>query len=233
MKYISAIYIWIVGIISFLIIFTLIFILNLFLSKNSLFKFLSFSCKIALWFMLLRFKVNFEQKLDTKKSYIFMPNHTSMMDVLILSAYMPVFANAIEAHKHFKWFIYGWIIKIFEQIPINRTSARESIRSFQIAKERLQKGRSIIVFPEGTRSKKSQMNNFKKLPFKFAIESGFAVVPVAMKGVDKASPENIWVKPAKIIINFGTPLEADEIANLTQEELSDQVRKKIEYFLTQ
>lgn len=228
MKYLISIYVWLVGGLSYFLLFTFIIILSPFLTKEQLFKFQRFGGKVALFLIFFRFEINYEEDFDFSQNYIFMPNHVSMLDVLVLSANLPKYANAIEAQSHFKWPYYGWVIKILEQIPINRKSARESIKSFQIAKERIKKGRSIIVFPEGTRSKKAEMNSFKTLPFKFAHDAKTAIQPIGLIGMDKANAESFWVKPCKITINFGKPISAETVANTKPEELKQITREKIQ-----
>ncbi|MBN2663272.1 MAG: 1-acyl-sn-glycerol-3-phosphate acyltransferase [Bacteroidales bacterium] len=233
MKYILSIFIWLIGGFGYLFIFTSILILNLFFSKKFLYKYLSVTSRIILRIIFIRTKVIFEEPIDKNKTYIFMPNHVSMFDVLIASAYFPVNMNAIEAHTHFKWFLYGRVIKIFGQIPINRTNARESLKSFEIAKERL-KTRSIIVFPEGTRSKDGKMRSFKKLPFKFAKDAGYDIVPVGFIGIDKIAPEeSIWITPAKLKLIFGKQISPDQAKKLSADELKDNVRNEVERILKQ
>ncbi len=228
MKYIATLYIWLVGGIFYLFIAFFIILIHRFVKIEFLYNFLRTSSRIVLNILFVRTRVIYEQALDLNKTYIFMPNHVSLIDVLITTAYFPVNMNAIEAHTHFNWFIYGKIIKIFGQIPINRHNARQSIKSFEIAKERIKQGRSIIVFPEGTRSKTEQMNPFKTLPFKFAKNTDAILVPVALIGLERMSPErHFWIKPAKAKIVFGKQITKDQMKNYTAKELAELVRTEI------
>jgi 1-acyl-sn-glycerol-3-phosphate acyltransferase len=234
MKFLYTFYVWLLGGISYLIIFLLIILISPFFKPNQLFKLLQIWTRITLTLLLIRPKIIFEQEIDKSKAYIFMPNHVSMLDVLLAGAYWPIYINAIEAHTHFKWFIYGKVIKIFGQIPIDRTSVRASIKSFEIAKERIKMGRSIIVFPEGHRSKGGIMQPFKKLPFRFAKDAGVDIVPVAFVGLEKISPESsIWIKPAKFNIIFGKHITNSEIQHLDVDELKAKTRQEIERLIVQ
>lgn len=226
MKYISSIYIWIAGTILYFFIFIFTLILSPFLSTKKLHSFFRISGKIALWIMLFRFDINFETPLDKSKTYIYMPNHISMFDVMVSAAYVPTYTNGIEAHTHFKYFLYGWILKVLKQIPINRTNVRESLKSFEIAKERIKNGTSIIIYPEGTRSKTGILLPFKKIPFKFAKEANVDIVTIGYVGIEKVSPqESIWIKPTRIKINIAAPIPKEEIEKMTIEELKNKVRK--------
>lgn len=231
MKRILSIYMWLVGGLGYFLIFIMIVILNPFVKKNFLYTFLKSTTKILLRILFIRTTIVYREEIDKNKTYIFMPNHVSLIDVLVAGAYWPVNMNAIEAHTHFKWFLYGKVIRIFEQIPINRKSPRASLKSFEIAKERL-KIRSIILFPEGHRSKDGQMRPFKKLPFKFAKETTAEVVPVALIGIEKVLPENsIWITPAKIKIIFGKIIDNQQKQSLTVEQLSDKVKTDIQQMI--
>lgn len=187
-------------------------------------KFLS----LLFFIMFLKPKIIYEEDIDKDKTYIFMPNHVSMMDVLMNAAYLPVFANGIEAHTHFKWPIYGSFIKIFNQIPINRKSISESLEAFEIAKQRLKNGWSIVVYPEGTRSVSGQLQTFKKLPFKFAKDAEVDVVPVAFVGIEKIAPEkSIFLVPRKTNIIFLKKIEASIIRNIDEDILLRLVQQRI------
>ncbi len=223
---------WLVAGLSYFFTFIFIIILNVFFSKKFIFSYLRFWSNVILRAVFIRTKIIFEEPIDKSKAYIYMPNHVSMLDVLLAAAYLPTDTNAIEAHTHLKWPIYGKIMRIFGQIPINRKNVRASIRSFEVAKERLKNNRSIIVFPEGTRSKDGIMRQFKKLPFKFAKDAGFTVVPVGFIGVEKILPkDSMWLHPAKIKIVYGKQISSNEISKLSVDELSAKVRSEIERIL--
>jgi 1-acyl-sn-glycerol-3-phosphate acyltransferase len=228
MKYIATLYIWIIGGLLFGLSFILIIVLNPFFKQEKLFDIIIFLSKFILKILFFKIDIVYEQEIDKNVPHIFMPNHVSMIDVLVMAAYQPVHYNAIEAESHFKWFLYGKVIKILGQIPIDRKNKVKSIESFKIAKERLKTGRSIIVFPEGTRSKSGQLGEFKNMPFRFAKDSEVGLIPVAIIGVDKIAPEkSIWIKPARITIVFGKEIKQDEIRMLNYEQLKEKVRNEI------
>lgn len=228
MKYIYSIYAWLVGGISFFLIFLTIIVLSPFFKPKYLFNYLQFTSKLTFAIIFLRIKIIHEENYDKSQPYIFMPNHVSLLDVILAAAYWPTFMNAIEAKSHFKWFLYGPIIRIFEQVPIDRSNIRESLKSFEIAKERLKNGRSIIVYPEGTRSGTGILADFKKIPFKFAKEAGFKIIPTAFIGIEKVKDNNsVWLKPAKIKIVFGKRITLEQINSMKIEELQEYSRNEV------
>lgn len=229
MKYLGGLYVWVVGGLMYLIIFILTFILYPITPlrvRHTVFRFLS---RIALTILFLRPKFIYEEKPDKKKQYVVMPNHVSMIEVIIMSGFCPVMVIGLEAHTHFKWPLYGLFLKAVKQIPIDRTSATKSMESFEVAKQRIKQNWSIIVYPEGHRSKDGKLGEFKKLPFKFAKDSGADIIPIAFKGVEKIAPEkSMFFIPRRITIIVGKIITKDEINNLSADELNVKVKSEIQ-----
>ncbi len=174
-------------------------------------------------------------KADKNTTYFYLGNHTSIADVPLMGAYLPTLAVAVEAESHFSWPIYKHLIKNFGQIPINRENPRASYRSMQEALKKLQSGTSIILFPEGHRTRVGRIQEFKKLPFVIALKSGVPIVPFSVSGMWTLSPNDKFKKrPTKIILKFADPVMPEEYANMTAEELRDKVfeivKNGIEYY---
>jgi len=228
MKYIISIYIWIVATL-YLSWFSIVFLVKL--RKHGPEKvFNQFKRALQRLFKLLFIRVTVveEEVVDTTKTYVYMPNHVSFIDAFLFGAYLPTCGNAIEADRNFKWPVYGKLITAYEQIPINRNNVRSSIKTFQIAKERILKGRSIVVFPEGHRTQTGYLEKFKKLPFVFAKDAGVDIIPVGVTGMQKLSPKgSLWIKPTKITIKYGKVIKAEDVKNMDVDELMNLVRKKV------
>jgi 1-acyl-sn-glycerol-3-phosphate acyltransferase len=228
MKILTTIYIWLIGG-TYAILIALFYTHKM--NKQSpdvVFPQLQKSLQRLFKILFIRINVENNNQLEVGKQYIFMPNHVSFIDVPLFGAYLPFFANALEAESHFKWRIYGKLIKAFEQIPVRRENPKSSIKSYEIAKERLKIGRSIIVFPEGHRALDGKLKNFKRLPFVFAKEAGVDIVPVGLSGVQKLSPKGtILVKPSKITIRYGEIIKYDDLKNMEIEDLMEKVRIQI------
>ncbi len=229
MKKLVSIYMYIVGFLMLVAIFLIQLLLRLFFKPQKTFPIISFLFRLTFKLLFIKLEITYEKTLDKGKPYIFMANHTSFWDVFVAGATFPFYVSALEAHTHFRWPIYGLVIKAYGQIPINRSNPKASWKSFLKAIERLHKEKiSIIVFPEGTRSKDGRLQRFKKIPFKFAKEAGVDLVPVGFINVNNLSPmTNFWIQPVKIKVNFGHPIPGEQIAQMSVEELSDRVYEEI------
>lgn len=184
--------------------------------------------RVVFYVSFIRVKRQLSPKFDKRKTYIFMANHTSLVDVPLMGAYLPVFANAPEAHTHFKWPVYRHLIRAYGQIPIDRSSPQKSIKSYQRAAEKVNRGISVIVFPEGHRTRDGKLRKFKKLPFTMAKQTQADIIPIGIKGVWKVcGGESFFLHPGKIQMTFGDAVPNSQIQKMSEQEISDLVRQKI------
>jgi 1-acyl-sn-glycerol-3-phosphate acyltransferase len=226
--FIRALYIWLVGGGIFLVATLIgIILFNIIPAKKLHYPYSRF-LRLIFIFSFIRVERRRKGKYDKNKSYIFMANHTSLVDVPLMGAYLPVFANALEAHSHFKWPLYRHLIKAYGQIPIDRSSAQKSVRSFELASQKVNSGTSIIVFPEGHRTRDGKLRTFKKLPFTMAKQTHADIIPIGIKGMWKVcGGESFFLYPGKLYMNFGEAIPHQKIQEMTENEISDLIRQEI------
>ncbi len=168
------------------------------------------------------------EKIDPKKSYIFIPNHVSFADPFVLNAYIPNMIRGIETSKHFKWPLYGQFIKRYGNIPIDQRSIRKSLKSFEKAQNYLKNGKSIVVFPEGERSHTGEVAPFKRLPFLLTQRAGVDIVPVGLSGLYSFLNRHTFIMhPGKAKIKFGDVIPYEEIMHKDTKVLKEEVRQKV------
>ena len=176
----------------------------------------------------IRVKVQLPENFDKLKTYVYMPNHVSLLDSPLMAAYLPQYISALEAKEHFSWPLYGLLAKKYQNIPINRKSVPESLKSIGIAKQKLKNGISIIVFPEGSRTRTGELSRFKKLPFHMAQDAGVSIVPVGVSGIFNINHKGtILLYPGNIKFVIGNPIEAEQVKNTPIPELMENTREKI------
>ncbi len=234
MKPLITLYMAIVGSIFIFIILTTQILIRPFARPEKTFPIISFLFRLMFKCLFIKVEVIYDEPLD-KGPYIFMPNHTSFWDVFMAGAFFPTYISALEADSHFKWPLYGWAIKAYGQIPINRRNPRSSWNSYLKAIEKIKKYNiSIIVFPEGTRSPDGKLKKFKKIPFKFAKEANVDLVPVGFVGLTKLSPKHVrWVQPTKVKIHFGKPIPKEQIQKMSVEQLQQLVYEQVKHLSEQ
>ena len=158
---------------------------------------------------------------------IFMSNHESQMDPPILVAALPVPAVYI-AKKEVKYMPFvGWAAWAAGVIFIDRRERDRAIRSIHDAAMQIRGGKSVVIFPEGTRSQTGQMLPFKKGGFALALEAGVPIVPLATKGGFQVLPRgSLFFRPGQYTVRVGTPVQPTEFPD--RDRLMQEVRRSIE-----
>jgi len=186
---------------------------------------------ISFFFKSLRIDIEVvgAENIDYKGTQIFMPNHVSMFDIPLVLGYIPVKFWGIQAASHFKVPLYGWVLKQYGNIPIDRSSIRASYRTMMDVVEQIKGGKNILILPEGTRTSSREMGDFKKLPFNMAKKSGVAITPMAFVGLyDINNTQSYHIVPGKMKVVFGKQIDAATVNKLNENELRDLTQSRIQ-----
>lgn len=228
LKYLYSAYVWVFVILYFIIISSFIIFLMYILQKDKVYKIYKFFLKGIFIIMFIKVKVEYEEDIDFNKNYLYIPNHVSFLDAPLMFAYTPHIVNALEAKEHFSWPLYGKIIKMWGNIPVNRKNAKSSYRSMMKVKEVLQNRNSIIIYPEGGRTADGNLKRFKKLPFHLAKEAEATIIPVGVSGLYEINHKGSKLfLPGCITIKFGKPITFEETNKMNEEELLLKVRNEV------
>ena len=234
MKPIRSVFLWTSGFIFFGIFSTIAVLLSYIIPLKKLDPFVKNSLKLLFKVMFIKVRVDGNTDIDRSKTYLFMSNHVSLFDVPLLKAYIPIYFKGVEAHHQFKWPFYGWLITRLEAIPIERDNIYSSMRSINKVNKLLEKGTSIAILPEGTRTLTGKMQPFKKMPFMLAKKAGVDIIPIGLSGLFKLKPKGSWhITPSTITINFGDPINSEVVNDLSMEELRDKVFESIKSLVTE
>jgi 1-acyl-sn-glycerol-3-phosphate acyltransferase len=169
------------------------------------------------------------ENIDPARSYIFMVNHQSNVDIPVLVQSLTPFQLRWIAKKELlRVPFFGWAMWATKHIVVDRADPLDAVRSLARAKERIAAGVSVVVFPEGTRSRDGKLLRFKKGGFLLAVETQTMIVPVTINGSSKILPAGAWrLNPGtiEVIVDKPVPIEGFRPGNLRL--LSDQVRNLI------
>lgn len=169
------------------------------------------------------------EKLDRNKSYIFVSNHQSYFDIPVLMHSIPNNVRFIYKDTLSKIPILGWGMYLGQYIPINRENVREAMKSLKRAAEKISRGISVAIFPEGTRSADGSLGEFKRGAFVLADEAKTELVPTAIEGsYSIMSKGRFRINPGKVIVRFGNPVEY-----VKDKGLADRIRNEIENLLSE
>jgi len=121
---------------------------------------------------------------------IFMSNHQSNFDILTMLAHMPVQLYWIAKKELFDIPVFGASIRRGGYIPLDRSDGRKALKSMDNAAAIIRAGKSVVMFPEGTRTKDLKLLPFKRGGFMLAVKAAVPVVPVTINGTGRINPAN-------------------------------------------
>ena len=163
----------------------------------------------------VRVEVEGIEKIDPTKRYIIASNHLSQFDIPLLFSVLPINGRFLSKKEVFKIPLVGHAMRTIGIIEIDRasgTSSRQAIvKGVEIAADR---GYSLIVFPEGTRSTGGEFLPFKKGAFRIAIDTGLPLVPVVIEGTDLINrPGSKVFHPGTARVVICDPIETSGMTN--------------------
>jgi len=158
---------------------------------------------------------------------IFLANHLSTLDVWVVVPVLPDTTRFVSKRTIFWIPVLGQAMSLAGFIAIDRQDRASAIRSLSRAAEKIRDGASVILFPEGTRSRDGKLSRFKRGSFHLALEAGVPVVPVAITGTyDVVRPRSIIVHPGPVHVTFAPPIDATPSAG-DPDALLAKVREEI------
>ena len=178
----------------------------------------------------IRLKVQGLGGLDSNRQYIFIANHQSYMDIPALVRALPRFQLRWIAKKELLWVpLFGLVIWTAKHIIVDRTNLSKGMISLRKASERIKKGISVVIFPEGTRSRHGDLLPFKRGGFLLALKAQTPIVPVTINGSGAILPREDWrIKSGEIEIVVGEPVPVDQYRAGNLQHLLNRVRAEIE-----
>ncbi len=121
---------------------------------------------------------------------IFMSNHQSNFDILSLLAAMPRQFYWIAKKELFEIPVFGHSMQRSGYIPLDRGDGRKALQSIDAAAATIHQGKSVVLFPEGTRTPDGNLLPFKRGGFILARKAAVPVIPVTINGSGKINPAN-------------------------------------------
>jgi 1-acyl-sn-glycerol-3-phosphate acyltransferase len=165
-------------------------------------------------------------RLSPEKRYVFVSNHQSGLDIPLLYVLLPYHLSFIAKKELFYVPFLGWGMAAIGHIYIDRANARRAHQSIGRAVEKLRKEhRSLVVFPEGTRSADGHLGAFKSGSFALAIEAGVELVPVVIDGSCRVLPKGtLMTHPGPVHVAVGEPISVEGLVRSDKAELAQRVR---------
>lgn len=170
-----------------------------------------------------RVQVSGLENIKHGQPYIVVSNHQAMLDIPLLYN-LPFNFKWVSKREVYKIPIFGWVLWMHGDVTIERGGSSSTRQMMTNCTEYLSEGVSIVLFPEGTRTKTGQINNFKEGAMMLAIRSGYPILPVVVDGTYDAFTDNYGIsKSHTFSVKVLEPISAEQISQSSIKELRDSL----------
>jgi 1-acyl-sn-glycerol-3-phosphate acyltransferase len=165
----------------------------------------------------VKMKVEGLEKIDPDATYVFVANHRSFMDIPVLLAYLPLQFRFLAKKGLFLIPFLGTHLRRAGHLPVIKDNPRASLKSMTDAARILREhGMSVMLFPEGGRSKDGILQDFIEGAAYIAVKSGVPIIPLAMTGTREVLPMgSLQIMSGIVELRIGDPIPT---ANLTMKD---------------
>lgn len=191
--------------------------------------------KGLLWLMGAHWDIRGVENLPNDgRGYLFLFNHTSYVDIIVMLAALPKVPKFGAKIELFKIPFFGAAMSALGTLKITRESRQKVLKLYEEAKSRVEAGEVFALAPEGTRQSGGELGRFKKGPFLFAIHSEMPVVPLLIVGAEQIQPKGNfmmgvgrkWIQP--LVVQILPPVQGRDYSQETISEFQEQVRASME-----
>jgi len=164
---------------------------------------------------------------DPRRTSFFVSNHVNLFDPFVLYGTVPQFIRGLELESHFRIPAYGWMMKRFGNVPVpDTTKPSELKRMWRLARAAVDRGVSLVVFPEGRRTLDGRVGKFLDGGFRMAQRFGTPIVPVSIVGSFEFNRKTSWIlRPSTIVVHFHDTIETAGLSKADVPNLRDRVRE--------
>ena len=191
--------------------------------------------KFILLFTGVRYSVKGLDNLDPNGPYIFACTHASGYDVPLAFAGLPYWLISIAKIELKSVFILGWVMETAGHIFVDRKRSENAIASLEKSKKSLiNNPRSILLFPEGTRTMDGELGFFKRGGLMLSLDTGIPIVPVGLVGTFEMLKKGTWsFKNQPLEIRVGNPIHPKTFSNDSKNSLAKYVKTQVHTLLDQ
>lgn len=161
---------------------------------------------------------------DPRHPYVAVSNHISYADIFLIS-HLPWEMKWLAKDTIFRIPVMGWIMRMAGDIPLVRGNRDSTLAALAGCRDRLTKRVSVMIFPEGTRSKTGALQQFKDGAFRLAIEAGVPILPIAVAGTRDAMEKGTFrFRRATAVCRVLEPVDTQGLTIDDLPQLKERVR---------
>lgn len=173
------------------------------------------------------------ENIPQKDGFVFYPNHQGLYDMLAIVDVCPRPCSGVIKKEAADIPFIKQVISCLRALVIDREDVRQSMQVIMDVTKEVQKGRSYVIFAEGTRSKQgNKVQDFKGGSFKAATKAKCPIVPIAL--IDSFKPfDTSDISPVTVQVHFLKPMLYEEYKEMKTTEIAAEVKRRIEAVIEQ
>lgn len=183
-------------------------------------------CPFVWWLCRMLFKIEFHgvENIPLEGACIIAPNHATYADPIWITIPIRRRLYYMAWDKPFQIPVLGLMMRMFGAFPVSLDAAADASAQRE-AIELLRRGRALVMFPEGGRTKSGKLMPFKMGAFRLALSHGVPIVPVSIKGGEKIWPVGQMLpRPGKLTITYHPAIEVERSEQTSRSELKERAR---------
>jgi 1-acyl-sn-glycerol-3-phosphate acyltransferase len=175
------------------------------------------------------------EKIQPDGSYVFASNHLSYMDTPAILANIPVQFRFLAKRGLFQIPLLGTHLARAGHIPVPRQDPRAAIKTMILAADTIRtRGISMLVFPEGGRSRDGTLQPFKEGGAYIGIKAGAPIVPIALIGTREVLPFGSGrIRPGRVTLRIGDPIDTSGLTLRDRTAVMERIRAQIAGMLSE
>jgi len=185
-------------------------------------------CVVHRWLNpMWKFRTSGVKITDPRRPYVVVSNHESFVDMLLIS-HLPWEMKWLSKEEMFKIPLVGWLMSMAGDIKLQRGDRKSIITAMRDCHDRLDKNVSVMLFPEGTRTRDGELGEFKDGAFRLAIDKGCPILPLVVNGTIEALRSGDWrMNVTDAEVRVLAPIDTTGLTRDDTADLRDRVRQLI------
>jgi 1-acyl-sn-glycerol-3-phosphate acyltransferase len=177
----------------------------------------------------MRVTVRGRENIERGRSYVIVSNHQSLIDSILLVGCLKMDLKWVMKKELRKVPVFGYAAEKGGQILLDRSNPRVAYESLRRAEEKTAGGTSIVILPEGTRSRTGQLGEFKKGAFWLSQNLGSPILPVTIVNTRNIlPPDTLDLFPGRVVLHIHRPVDVADYDEALMDRLISDVRQVIQ-----
>lgn len=173
--------------------------------------------RLVCWAALCRIKTSGHENLNPKQSYVFIANHQGAFDIFLVYGFLNQNIKWVQKQSLRHIPFVGKASEIAGHVFVDNSSPKARARTVDEAKKQIVDGVSVMMFPEGSRTKTGKLGRFHKGAYQIAIDLKLPIVPLTINGsYDVLRAHSLLIHPGKLELIIHKPIPTE---NLSEDEI--------------